>query len=129
MNTVSIIFAIVSCLSLILLTLSFVLSRYTRKDGTAITLPSILSWAQHEAVAMICFVFFISFSVLSVHAAVDKCVNCHRTVTSAYCIYCGEKNDDYTSSLNGKNICPECILPCDTPYCGDCGTQTIIANK
>ena len=133
MNTVSIIFAVGSVLSLVLLLISAVLSGITKKkNGEPFVLPTAFAWLQSEAVGLIGLVFFVSFGILAAHAAIDKCEACNRTVTSAYCIYCGEKNEGYVdnvSPLAGKNICPECQLPCDTSYCGDCGTQTTFVEK
>ena len=133
MNTVTIIFSIATFLSLILLILSIVLpEEIKKKNGEVGKLPAIFSWIKNEATALICLVFFISFGILAGYSAIDKCKHCDRIVTSAYCIYCGEKNDGYVdnvSPLAGKNICPECRLPCDTPYCGDCGTQTVFVDE
>ena len=133
MNTVAILFSVASVLSLIILIVSIVLPEETKKkNGEIKKLPAAFSWIKHEAVSILCLVFFISFGIMAAYSAIDKCDNCDRIVTSAYCIYCGEKNEgfvDNISPLAGKNICPTCQLPCDTPYCGDCGTQTVFADK
>lgn len=133
MNIVTILFCIATFLSLTLLVLSIVLpEEIKKKNGKVLRLPAALLWIKHEATALLCLSLCISFGILAAYSAIDKCKHCDRVVTSAYCIYCGEKNDDYidnVSTLAGKNICPECQLPCDTPYCGDCGTQTVFVDK
>ncbi len=132
MNKLSVIFGIASLLSFALLIFVNIFAAISRRKNEPVIFPAAFTLLQPEILSVICLVFCFSFGIMAAYTSIDKCENCNHVVQSAYCVYCGEKNEGYVdnvSTLAGTNICPECQLPCSTPYCGDCGTQTIFVEE
>lgn len=84
-----------------------------------------------EAIAAICLVCFISFTMIAAVSLSDRCDNCDRVVGTAYCTYCGTKNNSYIEHAVENNtglICPICDVECHTPFCGDCGSEIVFVE-
>ena len=132
MSFATILFVILSILSLAGLIFSAAFSSgFQKKNGEPVVFPAIFKWLEPENLSIICLVFFISFGILTAYSVINKCDYCNEVVTSSYCSFCGAKNDNYVehkAPMVVKMICPECDVPCETPYCGNCGSKTIFVG-
>lgn len=77
-----------------------------------------------EALLVICLVLLMVFAIIAAYFCVDRCENCDRVVSNAYCEVCGAKNEKYEEPMpEVEKICPNCKVVVYAPFCGDCGAK------
>ena len=85
---------------------------------------------EHIMGGFLLLIVTITFVVL--FCVTPKCSNCGNFIQTAYCVTCGQVNENYREAVMVNKsglICPNCKVECITNYCGHCGAEPIFIEE